>query len=78
MDSKKKSVLKPSNQKKEISYLKYTAMATQMAATIAGGVLLGIWLDKQIGAATPWFTLGLTMLSVFVAIYLSIKDFLKK
>jgi F0F1-type ATP synthase assembly protein I len=53
-------------------------MATQMGATIAGGVLLGIWLDKKTGAATPWFTLLLTLVSVFAAIYLSIKDFLKK
>jgi ATP synthase protein I len=53
-------------------------MATQMAVTIAGGVLLGIWLDKKIGLPTPWFTLILTLVSVFAAIYLSIKDFLKK
>jgi F0F1-type ATP synthase assembly protein I len=53
-------------------------MATQMAATIAGGVLLGIWLDKKTGLSIPWFTLILTLVSVFAAIYLSIKDFLKK
>ncbi len=58
--------------------MKYTAMATQMAVTIAGGVLLGIWLDKKMMLSIPWFTLVLTLISVFAAIYLSIKDFLKK
>jgi F0F1-type ATP synthase assembly protein I len=77
MDNKKTSPPKQSNNKNQ-SFLKYTAMATQMAATIAGGVLLGIWIDKKTGLATPWFTLILTLVSVFAAIYLSIKDFLKK
>jgi F0F1-type ATP synthase assembly protein I len=78
MDKQKTSPQKPSDPKKPNLYLKYTAMATQMGVTIAGGVLLGIWLDKKANFSVPWFTLILTLVSVFAAIYLSIKDFLKK
>ncbi|MBL7883751.1 MAG: AtpZ/AtpI family protein [Bacteroidia bacterium] len=53
-------------------------MAVQMAAIIVGGVLGGIELDKYLNLRFPIFTLVLTLLSVFLAIYYFIKDVLKK
>lgn len=53
-------------------------MGIQMAAIITGGVLAGIQLDKWLQLKFPIFTLVLTLLSVFLAIYYFIKDILKK
>jgi predicted MFS family arabinose efflux permease len=70
---------KPSLPKKQLSgYVKYSGMAIQMAAIIVGGVLGGIQLDKWLGWKFPVFTLVLTLLSVFLAIYYFIKDIIKK
>jgi F0F1-type ATP synthase assembly protein I len=59
-------------------YAKYSAMATQMMAIILIGTFGGVKLDKYLGLKTPIFTLVLTLLSIFLAIYFAIKDFLKK
>ncbi len=53
-------------------------MAVQMAAIIVGGVLGGIELDKYLKFKFPIFTLVLTLLSVFLAIYYFIRDIIKK
>jgi predicted MFS family arabinose efflux permease len=54
-------------------------MGLQMGAIITGGVLGGIQLDKWLGLQKfPAFTIFLTLLSVFAAIYYFIKDVLKK
>lgn len=53
-------------------------MGLQMAVIITGGVLAGIQLDKWLHLKFPVFTLILTLLSVFLAIYYFIKDVLKK
>lgn len=60
------------------AYMRYATMGTQMMAIIGLGVFGGYHLDKHFGFKTPIFTLVLSLLSVFAAIYLSIKDFLKK
>lgn len=49
-----------------------------MAAIIVGGVLGGIYLDKWVAFEFPLFTLVLTLLSVFLAMYYFIKDVIKK
>jgi ATP synthase protein I len=70
---------KPSLPKKQLSnYAKYSGMAIQMAAIIVGGVLGGIQLDKWLALKFPIFTLVLTLLSVFLAMYYFIKDVIKK
>jgi hypothetical protein len=53
-------------------------MGIQMAAIITGGTLGGIEIDKKLNLKFPVFTLSLTLLSVFLAIYYFIKDVLKK
>jgi F0F1-type ATP synthase assembly protein I len=68
-----------SNPKKTLNnYAKYSSMGIQMGAIIVGGVLGGIQLDKWLQLKFPVFTLVLTLLSVFLAIYYFIKDLLKK
>ena len=59
------------------SYIKYTAIAFQMGAIIATGVWLGSWLDEKNQNATPWYTIGIGLFSIFAALYLSLKDLIK-
>jgi hypothetical protein len=58
--------------------MRYASMGTQMLVIIALGVFGGYKLDKYLQFKIPVFTLVLSLLSVAAAIYLSIKDFLKK
>ena len=53
---------------------KYSGIAFQMLATIGLGTWAGIWLDKHYQTATPWFTLGLMLLGLFVAMYQVIRS----
>jgi ATP synthase protein I len=56
--------------------LRYSGMAMQMMAIIVAGALGGIWLDGHFKNTTSWFTGGLTILSVIVAMYTAVKDLL--
>jgi len=49
-----------------------------MGAVIAVAVWGGIKLDKLVGAGKQTFTIILSLIGVFVAIYVAIKDFIKK
>jgi hypothetical protein len=70
---------KPELPKKQLNnYAKYSGMAVQMAAIIVGGGLGGIQLDKWLKLKFPIFTLVLTLLSVFLAMYYFIKYIIKK
>lgn len=62
----------------KMATMRYASMATQMMVIIGLGVIGGYKIDKYLGYKTPIFTLVLSLLSVALAIYLSIKDFLKK
>jgi hypothetical protein len=54
-------------------------MGIQMAAIIGLGVFAGIKMDALLGLKKiPVFTLLLSLLAVFAAIYFFIKDVLKK
>lgn len=58
------------------AFLRYSGMAMQMMAIIVAGALGGMWLDGRFQTPKPWFTGGLTVLSVIVAMYHAIKDLL--
>ncbi|MCK9292139.1 MAG: AtpZ/AtpI family protein [Bacteroidales bacterium] len=60
------------------TYAKYSSLAFQMLGIVLGGVLGGRWLDKKIGWDYPIMTLILSILSVSLAVYYAIKDFLRK
>lgn len=59
---------------KKKSFLVLTGVAAQMGATIFLGAYLGKWLDEKYPSDKKWFTMGLTILSVFIALYLVIKQ----
>ena len=72
---------KPQNPKKQrlTDYGKFSAMAFQMGITIALGVWGGMKLDEYFPLGRfPVFTISLSLLSVFGAMYWVIKDLLKK
>ncbi len=57
---------------------KYSGLAFQIGFIILAGALLGKWLDSRFQLSKPVFTLFLSLLSVFAALYLSLKDFIGK
>jgi len=71
---------KEKNQKKNKGlgdYARYTGIAAQMAVIIFLTTWGGIKLDHLAGFSNPVFTIILSLLGVFAAIYTAIKDFLK-
>jgi ATP synthase protein I len=68
---------KPSNKGLE-NFTRYSGIAFQMIGIILLTTLGGRKLDKLTGWETPVFTIILSLLGVFAAIYISIRDFLKK
>jgi F0F1-type ATP synthase assembly protein I len=78
MQTNQSSSTKKKQPDDKVSSMRYASMATQMGVIITLGVFGGYKLDKYLELKTPIFTLVLSLLSVGVAIYLSIKDFLKK
>lgn len=59
------------------NYAKYSTLFIQMAIIIIGGVAAGFWLDKTLKFSIPICTILLSLLSVGVSIYLTVKDFIK-
>jgi hypothetical protein len=75
------STQKPNSPKKrpDASTAKYISMATTMAAIITLGTLGGRWIDQHFGFVKfPLFTLLLSLLSVFSAMWYFIRDSFKK
>jgi F0F1-type ATP synthase assembly protein I len=74
--SKKKSQKKLQN-KGIHDFARYSGLAFQMIGIILITVWGGVKLDKLTGWKTPVFTIVLSLLGVFAAIYTAIKDFIK-
>lgn len=53
-------------------------MAFQMGAIILAGTLIGKKLDGYLAAEIPYLTIVFALLSIFVALYVSLKDLIKK
>jgi F0F1-type ATP synthase assembly protein I len=73
---KKKTGKKSDNPVK--SYARYSGMALQMIVIITVMTYAGVWLDSRREGDTPVFTLILSLLGVFAALYTSLKDFINK
>jgi ATP synthase protein I len=73
---KKKNLKNPEN-KGLNDFAKYSGMAFQMIAVILITTWGGIELDKLAKFDTPVFTIILSLLGVFAAIYTALKDFIK-
>ncbi len=76
MEEKKKNDPKKS-QKKLNNYVKYSSIAFQMIITLLLGVFGGIKLDEWVKWEFPVFTVVLSLVAVFLALYYAVKDFLK-
>jgi ATP synthase protein I len=76
-DSQKKKNPKSSQNKGINQYARYTGLAFQMLGIILVTVWGGTRLDKLTGWHTPVFTIVLSLLGVFAAIYVAVKDFIK-
>ena len=70
----------PNSPKKKLrsnaALMRYASMGTQILVTIVLFVFAGVKLDKWLNSKFA-FTLGLSLLGVFVAIYFAVKDLLK-
>lgn len=60
------------------SILRYSGMGLQMGAIMLLGAWGGIQIDKYFGIENNIFTATLTILAVIIAVYLTIKDLIKK
>lgn len=59
-------------------YSKYSTLVFQMIVIVAAGVLGGIQLDRVMDVKGSVFTICLTLLSTFIALYYMFKTLLKK
>lgn len=59
------------------AYAKYSNMAMQMIVIIVLGTFGGFKLDELLDWGFPVFTVVLSLASVVIAIYISVKDLLK-
>jgi F0F1-type ATP synthase assembly protein I len=73
---KKKNLKSPEN-KGLNDFARYSGIAFQMIAIILITTWGGIELDKLAKFNTPVFTIILSLLGVFAAIYTALKDFIK-
>jgi F0F1-type ATP synthase assembly protein I len=75
--SQKKKNPKKLQNKEGINFARYSGIAFQMIAIILITVWGGIKLDKIAGFEKPVFTVILSLLGVFAAIYTVVKDFIR-
>lgn len=59
------------------NYARYSSIAFQMGIITVAGVWGGMELDKLLNTEFPFMTVVLSLLSVGLAIYISIKDLIK-
>jgi len=70
--------MKEQNSKNKLKfYAKYSNMALQMIVIILLGTFGGLELDEFLKWGFPVFTVLFSLISVILAIYISIKDLLK-
>ena len=64
--------------KKQLNdYARYSGLAIQMGVIIGAGTWLGTYIDGRMENETPIFTIILSLISVAVGLYTSLKDFIK-
>jgi len=59
------------------SFAKYSGIAFQMLGIIGGFTWLGLWLDERYQSKNPWFTVGLMLVGVFLAMFQIIRSLTK-
>ncbi|KOY86231.1 hypothetical protein AD998_08795 [bacterium 336/3] len=71
-------IFKKKDQENVKGYAKYSGIAFQMIVSIGLAVWLGMYLDERQKLSQPWWTLGLTTMTVIAVMISIIKDFLPK
>jgi hypothetical protein len=71
MSAKNQSPRKPPN-----AYVKYSTMAFQMAGIIGLGCWGGYKLDQYYNKTNSLFTIILSLVSIFAALYIVLKEFI--
>lgn len=64
-------------QKQLNAYAKYSGLGLQMALIIGGGCYGGYKLDEYFKTEKPIFTIILSLVSIALAMYVVLKDFIK-
>ena len=68
----------PPLKKRDNSYMRYSGIGFQLAATVGAGVFIGVELDKWQKTTQPWFTISFSILFLVAGFYLAFRDLLKK
>lgn len=55
-------------------FARLSGIGFQMGATIFLGAMLGKYLDEQYPSSKKWFTIGCTLFSVVIALYMVLKQ----
>ena len=85
--SKKQKQQKQTHKEKEdasngkdqaLHYMKYAGMAFQIGIIILIGTFIGKKLDARFEMERPYLTVVFALISIFAALYLSLKDLLKQ
>lgn len=64
---------KPRKKSKYGAYAKFSGMAFQMIGIIFIGSYIGVKLDEKFPNENNWFTISLSLLSVFLSIFMVIR-----
>jgi len=67
---------KKQRKKSANSYMKYTGLAFQLAATIGVGALIGYKLDERMGNETQYLTALFVIIFAIAGLYIALKDLL--
>lgn len=66
------------NRRRAQDYMKYSGMAIQMGVIILIGAYAGQRLDAYFQLHKPYLTVAMSLLAIFAALYLTLKDLLQK
>lgn len=55
-------------------YIRFSGIAFQMGIVIAAGIYLGVWLDEKYTNTYSLFTVICSLLSVFISLFLVIRQ----
>ncbi len=58
--------------------MKYSGMVFQMGIIILLGTWCGKKIDERVQASKPWFTVALALISIFIALYIVLKDLIRR
>ena len=64
----------PGDDKQTNSYLKFTGMAFQMVGIIGVFAFAGYKIDESANHSTKWVTAALSLIGVFISLYLVIRS----